>query len=178
MRWRIFKSDERGSALAEMAIVAGLFFMILIGIIEFSRLLSTHNALTDAARRGARYAAIHKQIADAEDPAGGLTCVRNVVIYGETHIDKNNGCAPTGPPLINGIQTATINVDHQGSDTNSDGTIDTSFGSNLGTVTVSIENYQFNLLIPYFRAQLNMPHYTTTLPAESAGEEPDPIAAP
>jgi Flp pilus assembly protein TadG len=169
MGWRSFKSDESGSTMAEMAIVAGVFFMILIGIIEFSRLLYTHNALTDAARRGARYAAIHKQSAE--------TCVRNVVIYGATHIDENNGCAPTGPPLINGIQTATININYSGADTNDDGIVDTSYGTNLGTVTVSIESYQFNFLIPYFKVQLNMPHYATTLPAESAGEEPDDIGA-
>lgn len=166
MCWRSFKSDERGSTVAEMAIIAGVFLMILISIIEFSRLLYTHNALTDAARRGARYAAVHKQSA--------ATCVRNVVIYG-SYIDENNGCAPTGPPLINAIDTATINILYRGSDTNNDGVIDTSYGTNLGTVTVSIENYRFNFLIPYFRVQLDMPHYTTTLPAESAGEEPADI---
>lgn len=169
MRWRNFKSDERGSTIAEIAIVAGLFFMILIGIVEFSRLLYTHNALTDAARRGARYAAIHKEIDE--------TCVRNVVIYGESHIDKNNACAPTGSPLVNDIEAATINIAYQGSDTDNDGDIDTSYGSNLGTVTVSIESYEFDLLVPYFKVQLNMPHYTTTLTAESAGEEPDDIVA-
>lgn len=166
MWWRRFKSDERGSTMAEMVIIAGVFLMILISIIEFSRLLYTHNALTDAARRGARYAAIHKQSAE--------TCVRNVVIYG-SYIDENNGCAPTGPPLINAIDTATINILYRGSDTNNDGVIDTSYGTNLGTVTVSIENYRFNFLIPYFRVQLDMPHYTTTLTAESAGEEPADI---
>lgn len=169
MRWRNFKSDERGSTIAEIAIVAGLFFMILIGIVEFSRLLYTHNALTDAARRGARYAAIHKKTDE--------TCVRNVVIYGETNIDKNNACAPTGAPLVNDIETASINIDYEGSDTDNDGEVDTDYGSNLGTVTVSIESYEFDLLIPYFKVQLNMPHYTTTLTAESAGEEPDDIVA-
>ena len=104
--------------------------------------------------------------------------MRNVVIYGESHIDKNNACAPTGPPLINDIETASINITYQGSDSNNDGTIDTSYGTNLGTVTVTIESYEFNLLIPYFRAQLNMPDYATTLPAESAGEEPDEIGTP
>jgi len=149
-----------------MVIIAGVFLMILISIIEFSRLLYTHNALTDAARRGARYAVLHKQ--NAQD------CVRNVVIYG-SYIDENNGCAPTGPPLINAIDTATINITHRGADTDNDGLADTNYGTNLGTVTVSIENYRFNFLIPYFRVQLDMPHYTTTLPAESAGEEPADI---
>lgn len=165
------RNDERGSAMAEFAIVAGLFFMILISVIEFARLLYTHNALTDAARRGARYAAIHKQAAE--------TCVRNVIIYGEGHIDKNNACAPTGAPLVNGLDTATINIDYQGADTDNDPSdpspIDTSYGTNLGTVTVTIEDYTFRMLIPYVNLQLDMPDYTTTLTAESAGEEPDDI---
>lgn len=174
MRGISFSNDERGSAMVEFAIVAGLFFMILISVIEFSRLLYTHNALTDAARRGARYAALHKEADE--------TCVRNVIIYGESHVDKSNGCAPTGPPLINAIGDATIRISYQGADTDNlpgDPTpIDTSYGTNLGTVTVTIEGYTFNMLVPYLNLQLDMPHYTTTLTAESAGEEPDDIVAP
>jgi Flp pilus assembly protein TadG len=177
MRRRSFNninSNERGSTMAELAMVAGVFFMILIGVIEFSRLLYTHNALTDAARRGARYAAIHKEA--AED------CVKNVMIYGESHIDKANACAPTGPPLVNHLEDATINITYLGADTDNDPNdatpIDTAYGTNLGTVSVSIENYDFTLMIPFVNLTLTMPHYTTTLTAESAGEEPDPIVAP
>lgn len=168
MRITNFSNNERGSTMVEFAIVAGLFFMILISVVEFSRLLYTHNALTDAARRGARYAAIHKEAAE--------TCVRNVIIYGEGHIDKNNACAPTGPPLVNGLDAATINIDYQGADTDNlpsdPSPIDTSYGTNLGTVTVTIEEYMFTMLVPYLNLQLDMPDYTTTLMAESAGEEP------
>lgn len=99
-----------------------------------------------------------------------------MVIYGERHVDSD--CAPTGPPLINDIETATINIIYQGADTDNDGTLDTGYGTNLGTVTVTIENYTFDMLVPYADLQLNMPHYTTTLSAESAGEEPDDIPDP
>ena len=174
MGGRIFSSGERGSAIVEFAVVAGLFFMILISIIEFSRLLYTHNALTDAARRGARYAALHKQ-ADA-------ACVKNVVIYGESHVDKNNACAPTGSPLINHLEESNIEITYEGADTDNDPDdltpIDTSYGTNLGTVTVTVENFNFNLLVPYMGWQLTMPAYTTTLTSESAGEEPEEIVAP
>lgn len=169
-----FRKDEQGSAMAEFAIVAGVFFMIIISVIEFSRLLYTHNALTDAARRGARYAAIHKQADE--------TCVRNVIIYGETHVDKANSCAPMGPPLVNHLETATITITYQGADTDNDPSdvtpIDTSYGTNLGTVTVSITNYNFSLLIPYANLNLTLPDYATTLTAESAGEEPADIVTP
>ncbi len=56
------RKGERGSTAVEMAMAAGVFFMMIFGIIEFGRLLYTHNALTDAARRGARYAALHQEV--------------------------------------------------------------------------------------------------------------------
>ena len=148
--------------MAEFAIIAAFFFMIIFAIIEFGRLLYTHNALTDAARRGARYAVLHKQI--------DIECVKNVVVYGETHVDPAT-CNPTGPQLINGLTTTKVFVSYAG-------TSSTVYGTNLGTATVEIRNYTFILSIPFARQTLNMPNYVTTLTAESAGEIPDPITTP
>lgn len=165
MKKRALKKNERGAAVAEFAVACLFFFSVLIGIIEFGRLLYTHNALTDAARRGARYATLHTENA---------ACVRNIVIYGEKHVDGD--CEPTGPPLINGLTAATINVAYAGADTDNDPEddvpIDTSFGSNLGTATVTIENFTFNLGIPLLNIAISMPNYQTTMSAESAGQEP------
>jgi Flp pilus assembly protein TadG len=152
------RKNERGGSMAEFAIVAGVFFMIIFGIIEFSRLLFTHNALTDATRRGARYAVLNPESAP---------CVQNVVIYGETNIDPNT-CAPTGAPLINGLAPGNVIVQYQGSAPNG-------YGVNIGTATVTIQSYQFTLSIPLFRQTLNMPAYRTTLTAESAGFNPPDI---
>lgn len=167
MKKRALKKNERGAAVAEFAVACLFFFSVLIGIIEFGRLLYTHNALTDAARRGARYATLHTENA---------ACVRNIVIYGEKHVDGD--CEPTGPPLINGLtaQGVNINVTYAGADTDNDPEddvpIDTSFGSNLGTATVTIENFTFNLGIPLLNIAISMPNYQTTMSAESAGQEP------
>ncbi len=144
--------------MAEFTVVALVFFMIIFGIIEFGRLLYTHNALTDASRRGARYAVLHQENAP---------CVTNVVIYGETNINPNT-CAPTGPPLINGLTASNVVVQYQGSSPNA-------YGMNIGTATVSIQNYQFNLSIPLVSRTLTMPAYRTTLTAESAGVIPPDI---
>jgi hypothetical protein len=169
LKSRDFKKGERGAAVAEFAVACLFFFTVLIGIIEFGRLLYTHNALTDAARRGARYASVHSQ-----DEA----CVQNVVIYGEKHLDAN--CEPTGPPLINGLkaQGVKINVTYLGADTDNieeEEPIDTGYGTNLGTATVAIENFNFTLGIPLLNLTITMPDYRTTMTAESAGHEPDPI---
>jgi Flp pilus assembly protein TadG len=157
-REKKYNRNERGGSVAEFAVVALVFFMIIFGIIEFGRLLYTHNALTDATRRGARYAVLHQQNAP---------CVKNVVIYGETNINPTT-CAPTGPPLINGLNATNIVVQYEGSGTNS-------YGMNLGTATVTIQSYTFNLSIPLLRRTLTLPAYRTTLTAESAGVLPPDI---
>jgi hypothetical protein len=163
---RNFNKKQRGATVAEFAVVAAVFFMMIFGIIEFGRLLYTHNALTDAARRGARYAALHH-----ESP----TCVKNITVYGERHIDPIT-CAPTGPPLVNGLAASNVTVSYEGADLdNNPATPQTSYGMNLGTATVKIENYTFDLTVPLFQFQVHMPTYTSTLPAESAGEAPNNI---
>lgn len=151
---------ERGATVAEFAVIAGVFFMLIIGIIEFGRLFYTHNALTDAARRGARYAVLHEKDAP---------CVKNVVVYGETHINPNT-CAPAGgaTPLINGLAATNVNVVYDPSD----------YDLNNGTATVSITGYTFNLGIPFIAQPLSMPAYTTTLTAEGAGHTPTDIVLP
>lgn len=166
MNIRSFNNEERGATVAEFAIIATVFFMMIFGIIEFGRLLYTHNALNDAARRGARYAALHQQ---------SVGCVKNVTVYGDTHIDPNT-CAPTGPPLINGLAPANVTVIYDGADLDDDPlTPPTSYGMNLGSATVKIENYTFDLSVPLFQMRINMPAYDTTLTAESAGQEPADI---
>ena len=165
MRYTIDRKNEKGTSMAEFAVVALVFFMIIFGIIEFGRLLYTHNALTDAARRGARYAVLHEQ----DNP-----CVVNVVIYGETHVDPAAlGCPPLAgaQPLINGLGDGNVLVTYAGAS-------GFAYGMNLGSATVIIRNYDFNLSIPILRRTLRMPAYTTTLPAENAGFVPAPIVGP
>jgi Flp pilus assembly protein TadG len=152
------RTGERGTTMAEFAIISVVFFMIIFGIIEFGRLFYTHNALTDAARRGARYAVLH----DPDD----IDCVKKVVVFGEGNVNPAT-CVETGPPLINGLTTDNVIV-----------TYSTVFGQNLGTATVEIRNYTFNLSIPFARQTLRMPRYVTTLTGESAGVPPAPIATP
>ena len=46
--------DEKGAAAVEFAVVAGLFLMIVFGIIEFGILMFDQHVLTNASREGAR----------------------------------------------------------------------------------------------------------------------------
>jgi len=174
---RVARKSEQGTSMAEFAVIATFFLMLIFAIIEFGRLIYTHNALTDAARRGARYAVLHHQVAKVGEP-DPVTCTKNVVVYGETHLDPVT-CAPSGSPLINGLTTSNISVAYEGADADNDpSTPPTPYGMNLGTVTVTITNYNFNLSIPVVSRTVTMPPYRTTLTAESAGEEPTPIPSP
>jgi Flp pilus assembly protein TadG len=147
LRIKNCKDNERGSTLVEFAIGVTVFVTALFAVLEFGRALWVHNALADAARRGARYAVLHS----ASDSAG----VKNVVVYGDA--------SGAGQPMLNNLSTANVIVTYN------------NFGLNDGTVSVSIENYQFQFVVPIIGTTITMPKYTTTLTGESAGFTPENV---
>lgn len=54
--------DERGQSMVEMALVLPILLLILLGITEFGRIYYTQLAITNGARAGARYAAVHNDL--------------------------------------------------------------------------------------------------------------------
>jgi len=66
MRWiaktrellRRFGGENSGQAMVEFALVAGLLMILIVGVFEFSRALNAQQALTLAAREGARRAVV------------------------------------------------------------------------------------------------------------------------
>lgn len=135
------RQRQRGSTLVEFAIGATVFLTVMFAVVEFGRALWVHNALSDAARRGVRYAVVHPST-DAAD-------VKNVVVYGDP--------AGGSTPLVDNLTTANVNVAYSG------------FGLNSGTATVSISNYSFQFVVPIVSTSIQMPSYSSTLTAESAG---------
>ena len=58
--WTRFVRQEDGAAMVEFALVTSLIFVPLVfGIIEFGRLNWAKTMITNAAKEGARYAAVH-----------------------------------------------------------------------------------------------------------------------
>lgn len=55
---RRFLQDQRGSKLAEFALVVTLFFMLIMGILDCSIALYAHHFVSWAAQEGSRYAAV------------------------------------------------------------------------------------------------------------------------
>jgi hypothetical protein len=143
------RRGERGAALVEFAVGATVFLTAMFAVIECALLLWTHNALTDAARRGARYAVTH--------PQGKTGEVQNVVLYGEPAPGADS--RPVAPDLT----ADNVKVTYS------------SFGVGNGRATVSIDNYDFKFVVPLVGVKLRFPRYQTTLTGESAGFEPPPI---
>jgi len=139
------KTNERGSTLVEFAIGATVFLTAMFAVLEFGRALWTHNALTDAARRGARYATMHA--------SADISSVQNVVVYGNP--------AGSGSAMLPNLTTGNVSVNYSGT-----------YQINKGTVTVSITNYKFQFVIPIVGTTITMPNYSTTLTAESVGLVP------
>jgi Flp pilus assembly protein TadG len=136
--------------MVELAIAGSVALMGIFALIESGRLLWTHNALTDAVRRGARYAVMNNQNAAQ---------VKNVVVYGVP-----NPPASGGPRAVaNDLTPANVAVSYD------------AFGIKQGRVTVAITGYRFAFTVPLIGATINLGEYKTTLPGEAAGYIPPTI---
>ena len=86
---------QRGVAAVEFALVALLFFTLLIGIMEFGRWLYTLNAANEATRWGARLAVVCS-ISDEPDikakiqVMGGIPVDNIVIDYEPSPCDESN----------------------------------------------------------------------------------------
>ncbi len=145
MRLKSTGRGERGAALVEFAIAGVVFMTAFFAVVEFGRLLWVHNALTDAARRGARYAVTHA-------PAGAPEA-RRMAVYGTT----DDGASP----MVTGLKPENVLVEYS-----------PGFNVGEGTARVSIQNYEFKFVVPLVGTTLKMPSYASTLTAENAGQVP------
>lgn len=88
------KTIQQGATTIELAFVLVTFFMFLFGVLDFSRMLFTWNAATEAIRLGARYAVV---CSAGADPAAVLAKMRTMVpeIGGAALAWEPAGCNPS-----------------------------------------------------------------------------------
>lgn len=158
---QIKKRTERGATLLEFTFVAVTFFMMLLAISSGANMYFTHNALVEATRRGARFAATQAASGGAPGTTTGcpvtnlgpsLTAIRNFAVYGNA--------AGTGPALISQLQPSQVNVEY------------CNFGVGTGSVSVYVTNFNYPVVIPFVSRQVAMPANRTTVRGESAGTLP------
>ena len=63
------KRRNNGSAIVEFALVLPFFILLVVGIVEFSRVLMVQQVITNAAREGARAGSIYINDTDATTKA-------------------------------------------------------------------------------------------------------------
>lgn len=120
------RRNERGAAAVEFALVFPLVIMLLLTVIEFSRLWNVQATISDAARISARYAAVHGNdpLADEADVIAEATdrakAVPGLVDWSTATISVSIDC-----DAEDGIATSTISV--------APGSITQWFGSAIGT---------------------------------------------
>jgi Flp pilus assembly protein TadG len=159
-------NSERGVATIEFAVTAAFFFMMLLAVFAGGYLFWVHNALVESTRRGARYAAneCRQGVAGCPDSATALDRVKKVTLYG----------TPTPAvgvkPLVSNLQPANVIVVWS-DNTAPAGELPNDFGTARGTVSVKIQNYDFNFILSPI--PIPMPPYQTTVVGESAGFIPE-----
>lgn len=132
---------QNGAAAVEFALIAVLFFALLIGIVEFGRVLFAWNSAVEATRRGARIAVVTNPAsqgtikAEMKKIMPGLQDNQIEVLY-----DGAGGCAS------NLCDYVTVSVGLP-------------------------QPYEINpLLLPIGTVTIPIPPFTTTLTRESLGD--------
>jgi len=129
---------QRGVAAVEFALIAGMFFTLLIGIMEFSRVLFYWNTAAEVTRLAARTA---------------------VVCDSDSSVIKSK--MENMLPLL---QDSNISVTYLPTGCDSD---TTTARATCQSVTVSVTNVTVATVIPVLRLRIGMPPFSTTMTRES-----------
>ncbi|WP_223484351.1 TadE/TadG family type IV pilus assembly protein [Pseudomonas sp. A-RE-19] len=155
------KKRMHGTYIVEFAFVGMLVFILLFGVVEMGRLYFTVNALDEAARRGARLAAVcnisdpvvlQRAIFNAAGDSGTSQLITDLTTSNLTltYLDVN------GAVVANPADTSGVN----------------GFRA-IRYVQLSLQGFVFNLFIPGFGVPITLPAFKATLPRESLGRHSD-----
>ena len=136
---------QAGVAAVEFALVAALFFTILLGAIEMARLLWTWNAAGEATRLGARLAIV----CDINDP----------IIKSRMQ------------QMLPALQPANVTIDYldPGNAPN------TCTAATCKSVRVTLAGYTHVPIIPFVPLSIPVPPFQTTLPKEFMQSAGNPV---
>ncbi|MDR6857402.1 TadE/TadG family type IV pilus assembly protein [Variovorax guangxiensis] len=119
------RSNQRGVALVELALIMPLLLLLTFITTEFGRAMYEYNAVTKSTRDAVRYLSF-------QTPGTHVAEAQNLIVYGNT--------AGTGAPLARSLSLANVPA----------GTccIWQTSGTNpvINTVTVRVSNYTFHSL--------------------------------
>jgi Flp pilus assembly protein TadG len=155
------KKKQQGAETLEFIVVFPMFMLLLMTVFDFSYTLYVWNALSEAARRGARMAIVC--------PSDNTAPARNVAVF-----DSRDGKLGTSP-VVKGLTPADITINY----------FDASGGApkvptDINFVEVSISSinnknkfqFIFPKLLGLSKLEINVPTFKTTLYTESLGAVP------
>ena len=161
MNRQINMEHMRGTYIVEFSFVGLLVFILLFGVVEMGRLYFVANALDEAARRGARLAAVcnisdpvvlRRAIFNAATDAGTSQLISSLATsnLALTYLDANGAVVATPADTVSASGFRAIRY-----------------------VRLSVQNYVFNLFIPGLGVPITLPPFRATLPRESLGRHSD-----
>ena len=141
------RRGQAGVAAVEFALVASVFFTLLLGVMEMGRLLWTWNAAVEATRLGARMAVV----CDLDDAdiktrmSGRLPAL----------VSTNITITYLNPPAADNSCTA----------------------ANCKAVRVSLTGYTHQTIIPFVPLSVTLPAFSTTLRKEFMQSTGNPVCS-
>ncbi|HSR08025.1 MAG TPA: TadE family protein [Bryobacteraceae bacterium] len=144
------RRSQSGLTSVEFAIIGGLLMVLVFGIMEVGRALYVMNMLTEAARRGARMAAV----CPVGDPKPA-----SVAVFSSTGSTS---------PVVYGLTTANIVTEYLDVSGNPIANAAANFTA-IRYVRTRITGFSLSLLIPIIMPTLPMNGFSATLPRESLG---------
>ena len=155
------KKRMHGTYVVEFAFIGMLVFILLFGVVEMGRLYFTVSALDEAARRGARLAAV----CNISDPV----VLRRAIFNASTDAGTSQ--------LITSLATTNLTLtylDVNGAVVANPGDLVSATGFRaIRYVQLSLQGFVFNLFIPGFGVAITLPAFKATLPRESLGRHSD-----
>jgi Flp pilus assembly protein TadG len=159
----VSRSSQRGSVLAEFAIVSLAALTLIFGIIEFGRALYMYHLVTEVSREGTRYAIINGSIAcpggsPSQDPL-------------QTYVSSQAPIAGPGALTVTTTcATSTICANSSSTNcSNASGCTATTAPYNTTGCVVSVKvDYSFHFIIPIV-SHLTLPMTSTSTMVISGG---------
>jgi Flp pilus assembly protein TadG len=96
------RPNQRGHAMIELAVAAGVMVACLAGTVQFGYTFYTYNQLVTAVGNGGRYAAMRTYRAETEK---GRVAIRNMVVYGDSRP------TPNASPQVANLKPEQVQVD-------------------------------------------------------------------
>jgi Flp pilus assembly protein TadG len=133
--------DEQGNAMVEFSLIAVMFVMLLLGVIEMGRMILVYTTIAHAAKYGERYAIVHGFFRT------GTTDTTATVTDIQTQVQNFSGIAP----LITSNVSVAVNYPTYTIGSN------TFCGTNAAGCPVQVKvSYPFAPLLGYFNSMLSV----------------------